>query len=92
MVENLKHLLISLNNNKSIMWVCAQSHPALCYPIYCSLQGSSVHEILRQEYWHGLPLPTPGDLPNPEIEPMSLASSTWAGGFFATSSTWEAQS
>ena len=27
----------------------------------------------RQEYWRGLPFPTPGDLPNPGIEPMSLA-------------------
>ena len=23
----------------------------------------------RQEYWHGLPLPSPGDLPDPGIEP-----------------------
>ena len=23
----------------------------------------------RQEYWSGLPFPSPGDLPNPEIEP-----------------------
>ena len=25
----------------------------------------------RQEYWSGLPFPSPGYLPNPEIEPMS---------------------
>ena len=25
----------------------------------------------RQEYWSGLPFPTPGDLPNPVIKPMS---------------------
>ena len=25
----------------------------------------------RQEYWSGLPFPSPGDLPNPEIEPGS---------------------
>ena len=25
----------------------------------------------RQEYWSGLPLPSPGDLPNPGIEPRS---------------------
>ena len=25
----------------------------------------------RQEYWSGLPLPSPGDLPNPGIEPGS---------------------
>ena len=27
----------------------------------------------RQEYWSGLPFPSPGDLPDPEIEPRSLA-------------------
>ena len=35
----------------------------------------------RQEYWSGLPFPSPGDLPHPGIEPASPAS---AGGFFAT--------
>ena len=27
----------------------------------------------RQEYWSGLPVPSPGDLPNPGIEPRSPA-------------------
>ena len=27
----------------------------------------------RQEYWSGLPCPSPGDLPDPGIEPRSLA-------------------
>ena len=27
----------------------------------------------RQEYWNGLPFPSPGDLPDPEIEPASPA-------------------
>ena len=35
----------------------------------------------RQEYWSGLPLPTPGDLPDPGIE---LASPILARGFFTT--------
>ena len=30
-------------------------------------------ELSRQEYWSGLPFPSPGDLPNPGIEPGSLA-------------------
>ena len=29
--------------------------------------------FLRQEYWSGLPCPSPGDLPNPGIEPSSPA-------------------
>ena len=35
----------------------------------------------RQEYWSGLPLPSPGNLPNPKIEPTSP---TLAGRFFTT--------
>ena len=41
---------------------------------WTSLPGSSVHgymEFSRQEYWSGLPFPTPGDLPEPQIEPVS---------------------
>ena len=30
-------------------------------------------EFARREYWSGLPFPSPGDLPNPEIEPGSPA-------------------
>ena len=30
-------------------------------------------EFSRQEYWNGLPFPSPGHLPNPEIEPGSPA-------------------
>ena len=33
-------------------------------------------EFSRQEYWSGLPFPSPGDLPNPGIEPGSPA--LWA--------------
>ena len=45
----------------------------------------------KQEYWNGLPCPPPGDLPNPGNEPMSLISPALAGGFFTTSTTWEAK-
>jgi len=37
----------------------------------CSLPGSSVRGISRQEYWSGLPFPSSGDLPNPGIKPGS---------------------
>ena len=36
-----------------------------------------------------LPYPAPGNLPDPGIEPESLASSALAGRFFTTSATWE---
>ena len=35
---------------------------------------------------------SPGDLPDLEIEPMSLMSPALAGGFFTASATWEASS
>ena len=44
----------------------------------------------RQEYWSALPCPSPGDLPDPGIKPMSLMSPALVGGFFTTSATWEA--
>ena len=45
----------------------------------------------RQEYWRSLPCPPPWDLPDPGIEPASLASPALAGGFFTTSATWESR-
>ena len=49
----------------------AQSCPTLCDPVDCSLPGSSVHGVLQAKYWSGLPFPSPGDLPDPGIEPRS---------------------
>ena len=45
----------------------------------------------RQEYWSGLPFPTPKDRHDPRIEAMSLIFLALAGRFFTTSTTWEAQ-
>ena len=61
---------------------CAQSCPTLCDPMDCSPPGSSVHGIFffffffRQEYWSGLPFPSPGDLPDSGIKPVSPALQT----------------
>ena len=44
----------------------------------------------RQEYWGVLPFPFPGDLPNPAIEPKSLASPALARWFFTSWATREA--
>ena len=59
-----------------VVYVCvlvAQSCPTLCNPMYCSPTDVSVHGFSRQEYWSGLLFPSPGDLPNPGIEPRSPA-------------------
>ena len=49
-------------------------------PVDCSLPGSSVSGFSRQEYWNGLPFPSPGDLSNPGIEPVPLLH--WKAGSF----------
>ena len=38
-----------------------------------SLPVSTVHGIFQQGYWNGLPFPSPGDLPDPGMEPTSPA-------------------
>ena len=44
-------------------------------------------EFSRQEYWSGLPFPSPGDLPEPRMEPTSLASPALAEGFSSSPPT-----
>ena len=52
----------------------AQSCLAVWDSMDCSPPGFSVHGFLRQEYWRGLPFPSPGDLPDPGIKPRSPVS------------------
>ena len=47
--------------------------PALCNPMDCSSQASLFLGFPRQEHWSGLPFPSPGDLPDPGIDPRSPA-------------------
>ena len=54
---------------------CFLSHVQLFvtqWPVIC--QAPLSMEFSRQEYWSRLPFPSPGDLPDPEIEPRSPAS------------------
>jgi len=51
----------------------SQSCPTLCDPMDCSHQAPLSIEFSRQEYWSGWPFPSPGDLPDPGIEPRSPA-------------------
>ena len=50
-------------------------------PWTVACQASLSVEFSRQEYWSGWPLPSPGDLPDPGIEP---ASPMLPSGFFTT--------
>ena len=57
----------------------------------CSVTSDSVThqaplfmEFPRQEYWSGLPFPSPWDLPNPGIRPTFPVAPALAGRFFTT--------
>ena len=50
-----------------------QSCPILCDPVNLAHQTPLSMEFSRQEYWSGLPFPSPKDLPDPGIEPWSPA-------------------
>ena len=54
----------------------SQLCPTLCDPMDCGPPGSSVQGIIRQDYWSGLPCPSPGDLLDPGIKPASPESPT----------------
>ena len=53
-------------------------------PLTVARQAPLSMELSRQGYCSGFPFATPGDLPNPGIEPVSLVSLALAGGFFTT--------
>ena len=55
------------------MKVKAQLYPTLCNPMDVACQAPLSMEFSRQEYWSGLPFSSPGDLPDPGIEPRSPA-------------------
>ena len=59
-----------------------------CVPMDCSPSGSSPMEFPRQEYWSGLPFPSPEDLPNSGIKSVFP---TLTSGFFITEPPREAQ-
>ena len=63
------------------------SDSAISWTVVC--QAPLSMEFSRQEYWSGMPFPTPGDLPDSGIEPVSLMCPALAGRFFTTSVTWE---
>ena len=50
-----------------------KSCPTLCNPVDCSPQAPVSVGFFRQEYWSGLPFPSPGDLSHAGIGPMSPA-------------------
>ena len=68
-----------LCSGQFILFCCclvAKSCLTLCDPWTVAHQAPLSMGFSRQEYWSGLPLPPPGDLPNPGIESGSTAWQT----------------
>ena len=89
MFSHLFKSLISFGNIMSFACTCVRvlsstvvSNSLRPYELTC--QALQFVKFSRQVYWSWLPFPTPGDLPDQEIEPASLASPALAGGFFTT--------
>ena len=59
--------------------MCARLCLILCNPWTVAQQAPLSMEFSRQEFWSELPFPSPGDLPDPGIKPVSPAL---AGEFF----------
>ena len=72
----VKRMLLQQNFNTYIK--CACVHALSCVQIFATpwtvaYQASPSMGFSGQEYWSGLPFPSPGDLPNPGIKPWSPA-------------------
>ena len=70
--------------HSSDAYMCVQSCSLFVTLRTAAYQAPKSTGFPRQEYWSGLLFPPSGDLPEPAIEPMSLASFAPAGGFFTT--------
>ena len=76
---------IHLGNFGSTLRVCSLSCvQLLATPWTVAHKAPLSMGFSRQEYWSRLPFPSPGDLPDPGIEPMSLVSPALAGRFLTT--------
>ena len=92
LARNLSFILDFSPSLPTCVCVCVRSRVWLFVtPQNIAHQAPLSMRFSRQEYWSGLPFPSPGDLPNPGIELESPTSPALAGRFFTTGATWEAQ-
>ena len=64
--------------------------PTLYDPMDCSPPGSSVRGIFQARILEWVTMPSSRGSCRPGIKPVSLSSPELAGGFFTTSTIWEA--
>ena len=74
----LQNLCVEVLISNVTVYGESESEVAQSCPTLCDSMDSSLHQappsmgFSRQEYWSGLPFPSPGNLPNPGIKPRSL--------------------
>ena len=84
LVQNLMCLHMA-ERVREVFYMCAQLPSRVwLFPTSWTVAHQSPLSIRfsRQEFWSLVPFPTPGDLPDPGIEPESPSSPALAGGFF----------
>ena len=67
-----------------LLLLVTQSCPTLCDPMTVACQAPLSMGFPRQEYWSGLPFPSPGSFPDPGIKFTSPTSPALPGEFFIT--------
>ena len=87
--ELLLNSMAAVVQDSPFVNMCACLVTKLCPTLFATLWTVALEAPLsigfpRQEYWSGLPILPPGDLPCPGIEPASPVSPALAGGFFST--------
>ena len=68
---------------------CVVTHSLFATPWTVARQAPLSMGFPRQEYWSGLPFPSPGDLPSSGTEPTPPVSLAFAGGFLTVKATGE---
>ena len=68
-VQQLKKFLSYTDSRASVLY--AHSYQLFATPLTIAHQDSLSMAVSRQKYWSGLPFLTPGELPDPGIEPRS---------------------
>ena len=82
-------------SSKYIRSWCVRAHVISCVQLFAAPQTVALQtplsmDFFKQEHWSGLPLLTPGDIPDPGMEPTSPVPPAFASRFFTASATWEA--
>ena len=69
-------------SNQNVITIIIAVQSLCCVLLFVTLWAVACQAPLstgfpRQEYWSGLPIPSPGDHLDPRIEPASLALAKW---------------